>query len=247
MVGGILAVGEHHLVGDDRNVGQHILALTYQLFPVPDARRFHIGSHQAVLGRALVGHDENLVADNLYRHVFIVHRRSHLDELRVGLTQISHVEIVALTLTAFEKEHHRFLLVHADAVETFRESGILIEQHILALRCSHLVVVNFLYLVHIRELLSCHGRVVAAIEESVALPGGSRELCPFNMVVQEFSCCHIEHVKLLPVASRAGDGVGHIAPVVREIDAFQCHRSVRRKGVRVEEHALFAVKPVHCV
>ena len=67
------------------------------------------------------------------------------------------------------------------------------------------------------------------------------------MVLCQLSRLQVDHVDLLPVAAAAGDGVGGILAVVREVDALQGHRTVGAQFVGVEEHAGLTAQLVHYV
>ncbi len=56
------------------------------------------------------------------------------------------------------------------------------------------------------------------------------------MVAGQLSRGEVDDEKLLPVGTRAGDGIGGIFPVVGEIDSLEGYRTIGTKFVGVEEH-----------
>ena len=158
---------------DDVGTFEHVLFFAHEFLPLADTGMLQVGHHQTGLGCPVVGVDDYLVGVIVDGIVLIVHIGRHLDELRVGLAQVAHKEIVAGSRSALVKIHDGLLLVDADVVETLRLGGILVEQHILALGRAHLVVVYFLHLVDVRELLALFGGIVGTIVETVAQPRGT--------------------------------------------------------------------------
>ena len=107
------------------------------------------------------------------------------------------------------------------------------------------MIVDLVPGIHVRELLALHWCVIGTVVEPVALPGSTRELRPFNMVLCQLSCLQVNHEDLLPVAATARDGVGSIFAVVREIHTLQGHSAVSTQLVGIEEHAWLTAQLVH--
>ncbi len=150
MVGGILAIGENHLSVDDLHIIQHVLLFTNQLLPVTDTRFTDVCRHDAVLRGVQVGEQVNLVTICMERRISVLHVCRHLDKLTVGFAEVTDKQHIAGTGTVLVKEHHRFLVVGGTGIETLGIGSILIEQHILRLRCPYLMIVNLMPLVDIR-------------------------------------------------------------------------------------------------
>ena len=243
----VLGVAEHHFAVDEVHVFKHILTLGHQLLPVLHAGLADVGHHQAVLGRAVVGVDEHLVTLVFKGYVLVVHVVGHLDELRALHAQVAHIQVVASSGTALVEEHHRLVVVELHAVEAFRVHGVLEEEHIVFLVGAQLVVIDFLYLVHVREFLAFFRRIVGTVEETVLQPVRTGELAPVDMVVEQTARLNVLHVDFHPVGTAARNGVGSIAAVLREANGLQGHRTVVAQLVRVEEHALLAAQLVHRV
>jgi len=127
-------------------------------------------------------------------------------------------------------------------VEIARLGRVGVEEFILFLWCAEFVIIDFVVLVHIAELLTGFWAVVGGIEESVLVPRGTRELCPFDVVGEEFEGGHVLHVDLDPVGAAALDGVGHVLAVVGEADAAERHGAVVGERVGVEEDGGLAVE-----
>ena len=88
------------------------------------------------------------------------------------------------------------------------------------------MIIDFVALVLAAVGVVFTGLVVGAVVEAVLVPGGLRELCPFNVVFQELAALDVHHKDLFPVTSAAGDGVGHVLAVVGEEDAFEGNGAV---------------------
>lgn len=56
------------------------------------------------------------------------------------------------------------------------------------------------------------------------------------MVAGQLSRGEVDDEKLLPVGTRAGDGIGGIFPVVGEIDSLEGYRTIGTEFVGVEEY-----------
>ena len=203
MVGGILLVSHNELAVHRSHVRQHLLLLAHHLAPVLQLRMLDISHHQSALGGLVVGKDVDVVVVRHYRRVLVVHVRRGLYERAVLSSQVLDEEVVAVACTAFKKEHHRLFLVGSDEIEAFRFLRILVEQHVLALWSAHLVVVNLLRGIDVRELLASFRTVVGTIVEAVSLPGSTGEFCPFYMVLCQLPGLHVDDVELLPVAAAA--------------------------------------------
>ena len=162
-----------------------------------------VSHHQSALGGLVVGKDVDVVVVRHYRRVLVVHVRRGLYEWAVLLSQVLDEEVVAVACTTFKKEHHRLFLVGSDEIEALRFLRILVEQHVLALWSAHLVVVNLLRGIDVRELLASFRTVVGTIVEAVSLPGSTGEFCPFYMVLRQLPGLHVDDVELLPVAAAA--------------------------------------------
>ena len=162
-----------------------------------------VSHHQTSLGSTIVRIEDNLVIVVIHGIILEIHIGCHLDELRIGLAQVTHKEVVACSCTTLVEIHDGLFLVHADIVETFWLGRILIEQHIVRLGRANLVIVYLLHLVDIRELLALLRGIVGTVVEAVAQPAGSRELRPFDMVAGQLSRLHVDDIELLPVAARA--------------------------------------------
>ena len=98
------------------------------------------------------------------------------------------------------------------------------------------MIVYFLILVCVRILLAIGRSIVCAIEETVFIPRRNRGFHPFDMVGQVLTRSKVTHEDLLPVRAVARDGIKHIFPIFRKLDAKQRHRALRRKRVGVEQH-----------
>ena len=115
----------------------------------------------------------DLITDNIYRRILVIHIRGHLDELGVRNAEIANIQVITCSCPTLIEEHHGLFAVDAHAVELFRKDGILVEQHILALWGAHLVIVDLLRLVDVGELLSLGRSIIGTIVESVTLPGST--------------------------------------------------------------------------
>ena len=221
----------------------------HQFLPVGEARAVDVGHHETVARCAVVGEQVYFPSYGLYRRVLQFHVGRHPDKLRVGLREVSHVEVVSGSCPALIEEHHGFLLVHAHAVEAHRVGRILVEQPVFALRCAQFVVVYLVGGVHIAVFFAFRGRIVGTVIEAVALPRCPRELGPLDVVVEQAARDGIHHVELLPVAAAARDAVSGIFAVVGEGKSRQCHRPVGRQFVGVEEHTgvAFVSRTIHHV
>ena len=146
LVAVVLGILQYHaVVGGERHVLEHALALAHQLFPVGVAWVAHVCHHESVLRRAGVGEYVHAVADSLHRRIDIARVGAHLYELCVCLRHIAHIEVVAVVHARLGEVHHSLLLVHAHLVEAQWLRRVLIEQAVVALRCTYAVVV---YLLH---------------------------------------------------------------------------------------------------
>ncbi len=76
------------------------------------------------------------------------------------------------------------------------------------------MVEHFVIFVGVGELLAVGGFLVGAVVEAVALPCGSGELGPFDMVVKQLASLCVHDIYFGPVAAAARDGVGGVFPVV---------------------------------
>ena len=244
----ILGVGEHHLVAVHEGHGiQHGILFWDEFLPVLIARFLEVCHHQAILLCASIGEHVDVVADDFHRRIGLRTIARHLDELGVWLAEVTHEEVDALVHARLGEEHHRLFLVYAHAIEAERIGWVLIEELVLALRCTHLVVIYLLDFVLRRSFLALLWCIVGAVIKTIALPVGARELRPNDMVGEELLGLHVHHVDLFPVASASGDGVGEILAVIGEGDAFEGYGSVVAQLVWVEEHASFASELVHLV
>ena len=246
MCGGILRVGHQDSSVDDVGRLHHALALGDEGLPVVDARVAQVGHHHLALVGTVVGLQYHLVADVVDELVLVVHVGSHLQELRVGLPQVSHKQVVACSGTTLVEHHDGLLLVHSHAIEALGVGGVHIEQLVIALGRADAVVVNLVAFVHRRELLALHG-VVGAVVESVALPCRAAEFRPHDMVVEGLARGGVEHIELQPVGPAARDAIGHVLAVVRKAHALQGHGAIVAQRVGVEEHPGRAAQLVHHV
>ena len=129
-----------------------------------------VGCHDTALGRTEVSIEIQTVALGIERLILEVHVVGHLDKHGILLPQVSHIEIVARTGTRLDEIHQRLVVVHIYAVETHWFGRVLIEQHILALRRTDLVIVDLHTSIHIRELLALRRSVIGTIVEAIAQP-----------------------------------------------------------------------------
>ena len=122
--------------------------------------KFTNALHKAILGSLGVGEDIDFVAHGLHGGIDVLGVGTHLDELRVGLGEVAHEEIVAVVHARFGEEHHRLVLVDTHSIEAQGLSGVHVEELVVGLRSANLVVVDFLHRVLGRCLLALLGSVV---------------------------------------------------------------------------------------
>ena len=147
MVRCIHAVCKHHLPVHHGDIFQHILLLRHQLFPGVQSRTTDLCCHDTILRCSVIGVQVDLVTDDIYRRILVIHVGGHLDELGVRNAEVAHIQVITGSRSALIKEHHGLFAVDTHAVELLRKDGILVEQHILALWGSHLMVVELMGLV----------------------------------------------------------------------------------------------------
>ena len=88
------------------------------------------------------------------------------------------------------------------------------------------MIVDFVAFVFAAVGVVLTGFVIGAVVEAVLVPGGLRELGPFNVVREEFEGFGIHKEDFLPVTAAAGNGVGHILSVMGEVAALEGHGAV---------------------
>ena len=138
-------------------------------------------------------------------------------------------------MSATEHEEEVLAIGYPGGVEVQRMCGILVNELVLRLRCAHAVVVNLMVFVGVGELLAFFGARVCAIVETVALPLGIGEFCPFDVVGEELLGLGVHHVDFGPVGAVARDGVCGVATVVALGCSCQRHGAVVGEVVGVEE------------
>ena len=99
-------------------------------------------------------------------------------------------------------------------------------------------------LVHVRELLPFHRSIVSAVVKSIALPGSSCKLCPFNMIVQQLASFGIHYIDFLPVWTTTRNGIAGIFSIIRKINACQSYRTIIRKFIRIKKYTWFTVQAI---
>ena len=201
----------------ESDVIKHIVCFGNKHFPILNAWLGEVGQHQTVLLCTCVGEDIDAVSHGLYRRILKVHVVGHLHELSVGTSQVAHIEVVSAAFSRLRQIHYGFFFVDYYVIETQWKCRILIEQFILALRSSELVIIDFMHFVLACEGMTC-GCIVGTVIETVASPGCIAELCPFNMVGQVLLCFEIFHVDFLPIAPVSTHDISHIAAIMRETD-----------------------------
>ena len=241
MSAGVAVVGDDELVVRHLNAAEHPLLLGDELGEVLSAQVVGIIGKHLVARRVLVGHDIDLAivdANGREGKLAVV---GNLHIVWIDALEVLDVERVALAGT-LEDEDEALVLVNAHLVEEQRVVVAAELQVVVVLRCSQLVVHHLVPLVLRR--LGVLGLVVGAVEESVAQPLRVGELSPNDVVVEHLASHQVVDDDLVPVAAVAGDGVGGIASVAREVEALERHCSVLAQGVGVEDHALLAVEAV---
>ena len=163
------------------------------------------------------------------------------------LAQVANKQVVASTGSSLVHKHQGFLFVDTQFVETLGLCGILVEQYILRLGSTHLVIVNLHALVDMRELLAFFRTIVGRIVETVTLPCCTRELCPLNMVTGELTGLQVDDIEFLPVGTATGDAVSCPLAVVGEIDTFQGYRTIGAQRVWIQEYARLTAQLVHLI
>src|SRR5689334_6240650 len=79
---------------------------------------------------------------------------------------------------------------------------VLVDQFICRLCGTHFMIPNLVVLVlHTQGTGSLCGCRVAAVIESMSLPGGTTYFHPFNFIIQVFPGGHITNIISLPVAA----------------------------------------------
>ena len=164
-----------------------------------DARIFQVCRHQAVFRGIVVREEINDVALNGNGPIVVIEVGCHLGELGVFLPEVAHEYGVAVACTAFIQEHDAFFFVYANGIKPLGVCRVLIEQYILRLRRSYLVVIDLVPLIDIGKLLPLHGQVIGTVIKAVAVPCRARELCPLDVIVEQFPRLGIHDIELLPV------------------------------------------------
>lgn len=118
MAAGVPAIREQHLVSPhESDILKHAPVLGHHLAPSGTSRTVQGGDHQPVARSPVIGHEKDGIADDLDGRVLEIHVVSHLDETRVGHSEVAHIESVAIALAALVEEHHSLLVIDADIVE----------------------------------------------------------------------------------------------------------------------------------
>ena len=73
---------------------------------------------------------------------------------------------------------------------------------------------------------------------------GVGKLGPHDVVVEHLASLKVVDDDFVPVAAIAGDGVGSIAAIFREVEALEGHGAVLAQSVGVEDHARLAIELV---
>ena len=223
MVAGVLVVGDDELVVAHLDAAQHPLLLRDKLGEILLTQIVGIIGEYLVAGSVLVGIDINLaiVHPNGVEGKLAVLRKFHI--VRIQALEVFHIEGVALAST-LQDEHITLILIDTHLMEQQRVIVAAILKVVLALGRAQLVVHHLVPLV--LRALGILGLVIGAVEETVAQPLCIGELGPHDVVVEHLVVEQVMHQNLVPVAAVAGDGVGGIATVLREVEALQGHGAV---------------------
>ena len=149
MIGGVFIIGKDKLAIDNFSIGKHILLLGDKLLPVVDTGLVDISNHHTTLGGTIVGKDIKTIALIVNGRILVIHIFGKLDKLAILLSQVAHKEVIACTSTCLIEIHHRFVIVDAAIIEAHRLCGVLIEEHIFALRGTDLVIINLMTRVNV--------------------------------------------------------------------------------------------------
>ena len=248
MGGSILEIGRDDLAAHKTDTFKHTVALRNKVFPVIAGRIMDVCHHDLVHRSSKVGEQIDPVAVRLHGQAGILHVGGHLHELRTLDPQILHIEVVTDVGTVFVEEGESLLFVDFQLIETQGLGGIAEIEFILALGSADFVIVNLVDLVLAAELVAIPLRsVVGTVVKTVAAPGSPGKLGPHYMVFKQAAILHIHHENFFPVAAAAGNHIGHVLAVVREIGALESHRAVVAEGIGIQEDAGLAAEFVHLV
>ncbi len=128
-----------------------------------------------------------------------------------------------------------------------RVGRILEHKHILLLRRTHAVIVDFMVLVGVGVLFSGLGAVIGAVIEAVAAPVGGSELGPLYVVGSKSASRRVDNIYLSPVGTAARNCVGNPFAVGRHCQTGQSHSAVIRQGIGVEQHHRLGVEGVKTI
>ena len=203
MVGCILIIGQEQFSTYHSSIRKYILTLRNQFGPIFQGRLIDICYHKTVLRCIVVRKHINLISYHFHRSIVIIHIRSHCHKRSIRFTQIFHIQSISAPVTALIQEQDSLILIYTGSIKTLGMRRILINQLILRLRRTHLMIINLMILVYVRKFLSFHRGVISAVIEPVSLPGSPCKLRPFDVIIQQFTGFRIHHIDFTPIRSAA--------------------------------------------
>ncbi len=237
----ILVIGEDELVVGHHSTGENGILLGDEFGASGGRQVLGIVGDDLALGGVLVGHDVDFAIIHADDAALILHAADQLHIVGIAVLEVLDVDVVALGI-ALPQEDVALVVAHAHLVEVQGLTLVLVLNVVLALRGTQLVVIHLLELVLGR--LGILGGIIAAVEEAVTQPLRIGKLGPHDVVVEHTVLLEILDVDLVPVAAVAGDDVGQVATVVREVERLQGHGAVVAQCVGVEHHLVVAVGTV---
>ena len=237
MVARVGVVCKNHAVGPGEiDSCQHTFLLGNELFPLIHGRIVESGSHKAVARGPIVGVDVDCAIDNVEHGHFVILCRAHHLPLRILVGKTAHHQGIAEALSGTGYKYHRFIVGHRCREEFQRLIGLLVYENVVGLGGAETMEVYAVVFIGVAELLAFFRGRICAVVETVALPVGTGEFRPLDMVGEELLCIGVHHVNLGPVGATARYGIGGVASVVRKEHSGKSHSAVVAQSVRVEEH-----------
>ena len=218
MVGCIFIIRQEQFSTYHTCIRKYIFTLRNQFRPVFQGRLIDICYHKTVLGCIVVCKHINLISYHFHRSIAIIHIRSHCHKRSIRFTQVFHIQSISAPVTALIQKQDSFILIYTGSIETLGVCRILIDQLILWLRRTHLMIINFMILIYVRKFLPFHRSIISTVIEAISLPSSSRKLRPFDMIIQQFTGFRIHHIDFTPIRSTAWYGIRCIFSIIRERD-----------------------------